>query len=715
MAYEDDLMDAEGAAPKEAASGKRVPLEQIASEGLDLAKELPEDLLLRISTQCREAYDRDKSEREQWEGDYDAIAALVRGDRTKKTFPWAGASNVKYPLITVATLQFGARAYPAIIKGRDVVKIRVNGADPDGMKKERGNRIKEHMNWQLLEDMPEWETETDKMVHMLPWAGCVFRQRVWDASYARPKTSLISARHLVVSQSAKDLETVPLFTKEFELFPHQIIERQRDGQYLDTPIQFENDDGGKLSKQDMLEYHCRYDLDEDGYDEPYIAIAHKESGKILSLKAGFWPKGVQRGKDGKVIRVKRYVEFTKYDFLPDFEGNFLGIGFGFLLREHNEVINTLLNQLIDAGTDEIAGGGFLGRGVNLKGGNMEFAPGEWKFVNVPGQDLRAGIVPRPTASPSTVLFQLLGVMIEAGKEVANIRDVLTGENQNAQQPATTTLAIIEQGLQVFSAIYKRIWRAMGEELGGIYELNGAYLTDEAYYYVLDDQKAIARQDYAEGDFDVKPVADPSVTTSAQRLARAQFGLTLIGAPGVKPEVLVKRAFEAAEFDNIEEIMPPPQVGPDGQPVPPPPPPEVQAAQMKMQMEQEAMQAKLQMEQQGQQVRMQMDGQKAQMDSQLEQAKAQAALQLDRERAEMQAQLSVQKAQMDQQAAREKAALEAQLARDRAGAEMDLAREKMAGEMMLARERLAMEAELNILRTENEAALSANKPGGDLDK
>lgn len=709
MAYEDTPMNLEGdgenePAREKASGGKRLPLETIAGKGIDLAFELKEDVLQKIATQCREAYDRDKSEREDWERDYDTVAALVRGDRVTKTFPWPGASNVKYPLITTATLQFGSRAYPAMVKGRDVVKVRVNGADPDGSKKQRGERIKEHMNWQLLDDMPEWEDETDKLLHMLPWAGCVFRQVIWDDEYSRPKSTLLSAKRLVVSQSCKDLETVPLFTKEFELFPHEIVERQRAGRYLDEEIQFESDDGGKQSAQDMLEYHCRYDLDEDGYDEPYIAVAHKESGKVLSLKAGFWPKGVERGEDGKIIRVRRHLEFIKYDFIPDFEGNFLGIGFGFLLREHNEVINTILNQLMDAGTDEIAGGGFLGRGVNLKGGNMEFAPGEWKAVNVPGNDLRAGIVPRPTAKPSTVLFQLLGVMIEAGKDLANIKDVLTGENQNAQQPATTTLAIIEQGLQVFSAIYKRIWRSEGKELGLIYKLNGAYLPPESYFNVMDDQKAIAKEDYASGDHNVTPVADPSVTTSAQRLARAQFGLSLVGAPGVKSEVVVRRAFEAAEYDDIDEVMPPPEVGPDGQPVPPPPPPEVQAAQ-----------AKLQMEQQGMQAKMQMEGQKAQADVQLEQAKAQASLQMDRERAQMQAQMAIEKAQMDAQAARERSALEAQLARDKAAAELELAREKMNNEIILARERLQMEAQLNAFKAESEAALSANRPGGDLSK
>lgn len=541
-------------------------LEEISGKGIDLAFVLPDDVLGRIAAQCLEGYERDKAERAEWEADYDKTAAMLGGKREQKTFPWPGSSNVIYPLIATASLQFGARAYPAMVKGQDVVKARVIGEDETGEKLARGNRIKEHMNWQLLEDMPEWEDETDKLVHMLPWQGCVFRQAIWDETYTRPKTSLISAKCLVMTQNAKDLETIPLFCKEFTLFPHELTERMRDGRYVEKDIRI-SDEETRQGEQDMLECHCRYDLDDDDYTEPYIAVIHKDTGELLSLKAGFWPSGVEREQgepdpvtqqptQGRVIRVRRHVEFTKYDFIPDFEGRFLGIGFGFLLREHNTIINTLLNQLIDAATDQNLGGGFIGKGMNLKGGALNFERGEWKMVNTSGDDIRKAIVQRPTSQPSPVLFQLLGLMIEAGKELASIRDALSGEVQ-ANQPATTTLAIIEQGLQVFSSIYKRIYRSLGKELKLIFQLNGAYLPETAYYNVMDTQKAIAREDYNYADNDVCPVADPSITTSAQRLAKAQFLDAFKGDPDVDQRELKRRQMEAAEIEDIDKLLPEP--------------------------------------------------------------------------------------------------------------------------------------------------------------
>ena len=547
----------EEAVPEQEAAGEQtLPLELIAAQGIDLAQMLPDDELGRIALACIEAYDRDKSERSDWDGDFDKIMDMAKGQRAAKSFPWPGASNVKYPLIATAAVQFNARAYPAIVSGKDVVKSKVTGDDPDGQKRARGERVMEHMNWQLLEDMPEWEEETDKLTMMLPVHGCIFRQVIWDETYTRPKTSLCPAKKLVCAQSTKDLETVPHFAKEFELFPHEITSKMRTGAYRETDIAYDGEEGEE-KEQDMLECHCRYDLDNDGYAEPYIAVIHKESSELLSLKAGFWPQGVERGEDGRVQRVKRHVEFIKYDFMPDFDGGFLGLGFGFLLRDHNETISTIVNQLLDAATDQNTGGGFVGKGVNLRGGSLEFALGEWKTVNVNGGTLRENLVPRPTSQPSPVLFQLLGLMIDAGKELASVRDVLTGEAQHANQPATTTLAIIEQGLQVFSAIYKRIYRALGKELRLIYQLNGAYLPDQAYTAVNDNQNAIARQDYAAGDHDILPVADPSATTSAQRLAKAEFLNQFKGDPNVDQREITKRQMEAAGIDEIETLMPEP--------------------------------------------------------------------------------------------------------------------------------------------------------------
>lgn len=560
--------------------------ELLAASGLDLAFRLDSDELAKITVDCLEAYRRDVAERAEWTESFDKIMDLVRSKRTMKTFPWPGAANVKYPLIMKAALKFGSRAYPAIVNGSDVVKSAAVGDDENGKKRARGDRVSMHMNYQLLHDMPEWDVETDRLCHSLPLQGTMFRQVVWDKEYTRPLTTLISGKDLVVTQCAKDLETVPHFAKEFPLFIHQIKERQRKGVYREVDLGIDDYiDKEDAGKQDMLECHCRYDLDGDGYEEPLIAVIHKESEELLSLKPGYWPNGVMRGQQGEILCIRRHVEFIKYEFLPDPEGQFYGIGFGQLLLENAELINSIFNQLLDAATDQNTGGGFIARGGKLKAGNMEYRRGEWKFVNMDGDDLRKAIVPRPTSQPSPVLFNLVSMLIEASRELASDNDVTSG-SAPANQPATTTLAIIEQGMQVFSSIYKRIYRALTKELRLIAKLNAAYLPPEAYLNVIDwrpeqpeqppqpgpmgpmpmqmpaQEPPTPQTDYAAHDRDIIPVADPSMTTSAQRLQRAQFLQQLgaespIAAQMLDQREIMRRVLEAASIDDIESLMPKP--------------------------------------------------------------------------------------------------------------------------------------------------------------
>lgn len=569
-------------------------IEDVAAQGVDLAFMLEDTKLDRIAQRCLEAYRRDREEREDWEQAFDKIMAMVKGKRTAKSFPWPGAANVKYPLISKAALKFGARAYPAIVNGTDVVKPATVGEDPDGEKRKRGDRVATHMNYQLLIDMPEWDIDTDRLCHTLPLQGTMFRQVIWDAEYTRPLTTLISGKDLVVTQAAKDLETVPHFAKEFPLFVHQIQERMKSGQYRDVDLGMdEPEDSDEAGKQEMLECHCRYDLDEDGYAEPWIAVIHKQSEKLLSLKAGFWPRGVTRNEKGEVQSVRRHVEFVKYGFIPDPEGQFYDIGYGQLLLEDGEIINTVLNQLMDAATDQNLGGGFIGQGVSLKGGNLEFRRGEWKFVNVAGDQLRNNIVPRPTSQPSPVLFNMLTMLVEAAQDLASDSDIMSG-NVPANTPATTVLASIEEAQKVFNSIYKRIYRSLSEEFFLIAQLNAAYLPAEEYQKVLDTpvgQPGMLGQqmpgmmpgmpmqqggpdpatDYSEQDRDIVPVADPSMTTSAQKMMRAQFLLQIgSGNPMFDQREIMRRALVAASIDDIQSLMPDP--GPE------------QQAQQKQQME-----------------------------------------------------------------------------------------------------------------------------------
>lgn len=555
-----DMLEDEQAMPE----AQPMPIEMIAAQGVDLAFLLDDQKLAEISTKCLEAYHRDLEERRSWEESFDKVMKLVSGEREEKSFPWPGAANVKYPLIMTAALQFGSRAYPAIVNGTDVVKPAAVGDDPKGEKRKRGDRVATHMNYQLLHDMPEWDSDTDRLCHTVSIQGCMFRQVIWDSEYARPLTTLISGKDLVVTQNAKDLETVPHFAKQFPLFQHQLKEKMKLKQYRETDLGMQ-DDEEKAGEQEMLECHFRWDLDEDGYEEPYICVIHKKSEKLLSLKAGFWPRGIERDIDGSVARIRRHVEFIKHEFLPDPEGKFYGIGFGSLLLEHNEIVNSLINQLMDAATDQNAGGGFLARGANLQGGALDFEIGEWKFIDAEGSDLRQSIVPRPTAQPSPVLFQLLGMMIDASKELASVRDVMSGDAPT-NQPATTTLAIIEQGMQVFSSIYKRLYRSLTKEFQLIGRLNSAYLSPEQYNNIIDivdeetGERIIfqPRVDYGQQDRDIIPVADPSMTTSAQRLQRAQFLMQMgAGNPMLDQREILRRVLEAASIDDIESLMPKP--------------------------------------------------------------------------------------------------------------------------------------------------------------
>lgn len=568
---DEEIIDLEGEVEAEQASptDQGLMIEAVAAEGIDLAFMLEDTQLDRIAQRCLEAYKRDREERTDWEEGFDKIMQMVKAKRTRKSFPWPGASNVKYPLISKAALKFGARAYPAIVNGTDVVKPATVGEDPTGEKRKRGDRVASHMNYQLLIDMPEWDIDTDRLCHSLPLQGTMFRQVIWDAEYSRPLTTLISGKDLVVTQAAKDLETVPHFAKEFPLFIHQIQERQKSGRYRPVDLGMdEPEDSEEAGKQDMLECHCRYDLDGDGYAEPWIAVIHKESEKLLSLKAGFWPRGVRRSETGEVQSIRRHVEFVKYGFIPDPEGQFYDIGYGQLLLEDTEVINTTLNQLLDAATDQNLGGGFIGQGVSLAGGNLEFRRGEWKFVNSTGEGLRNNIVPRPTSQPSPVLFNLLSMLVEAAQDLASDSDIMSG-NVPANTPATTVLASIEEAQKVFNSIYKRIYRSLTEEFYLIAQLNAAYLPPEEYLKVLDTPAAegqmppMPQQDYSDQDRDIVPVADPSMTTSAQKMMRAQFLLQIGGGnPMFDQREIMRRALVAASIDDIQALLPEP--GPEQQ-------------------------------------------------------------------------------------------------------------------------------------------------------
>ena len=557
-------------------------------ESTNIAEDLSEDQLNTIGMQVKREFELDDDSRSDWLKENREAFKLAMQVAEKKTFPWTNASNVIFPLMTVAAVQFAARAYPAIIAGREVVKGGVLGSDrgtpqmgpdgtpavqigPDGQpkpiwqiepgaKRKRADKIASHMSWQLLNEMEEWEDDTDTLLHVLPIVGCDFRKSYFDPAENCNVSCRVSAQNLVINYWAKSMKRAQRISELMWYYPHEIKEMERSGLWLEQEYTASSsgDDDNKIDTEDLdaprefIEQHRRLDLDEDGYAEPYIVTIHKTTGKVVRIVARYDADGVEI-RNGEIVRIKPVQYYTKYDFLPNPEGGIYGIGLGKLLGPLNHSVNTIINQLVDAGTLANTPSGFIGRGLSMHSGSVKFKMGEFKVVNAPGGRIRDAIVPMEFKEPSQVLFALLGSLVDAAKDVASIKDVLTGETVSANMSPTTLMGMIDQGLQVFVGIYKRVHRAWKKELDKLYRLNRTYLDDETGFPAKDNWQDISREDYAD-DVAVFPVSDPSMVSNQQRLARAELLRSYTGDPLINQVEIRRRTLDAADIPDIDDLI-----------------------------------------------------------------------------------------------------------------------------------------------------------------
>ncbi len=517
----------------------------------NIADKLKDDQLDEIGAQVCEDYEIDKASREDWEKTATKALDAALQKREAKNFPFENSSNVKYPLITVAALQFNARAYPAIVADQNIVKGVPLGKDEQGEKQNRADRIGRHMSYQLLYQMKEWEEDTDVLLNHLPIVGCCFR-KVWrDGKLGRNRVQMRPALKVIVNNAVESMEDAQRITDEIELYPQDIEERIRNGEFREIELQpaEEND---KDAPHEFLEQHRFWDLDSDGYREPYVVTVHKETRQVARIVANYKPDAIEH--DGKkIIRIPRRDYFVKYPFLPDPKGGFYDVGFGQLLESLAGTIDTTINQMLDAGTLQNAGGGFIGSGLRTKKDQIRFKPGRYHYVETGGAQIRDAIYNMEHPGPSPVLFTLLELLLAATKDITGVKDILTGDTGGKVQAPTTVIAMVEQGLKVFTSIYKRVWRAMRQEFKLLFELNGEYMDDQEYFTLLDDNEAVAKADYDTTQFDVVPVADPRMVTDMQRAARSQALMEMYEILPNKQEAL-RRILEGVNEPNIDALL-----------------------------------------------------------------------------------------------------------------------------------------------------------------
>ena len=602
-------MDPTQAAPEDQSDEGQEPQPDTDKLNLDLilnsvniSENMDEEDLNEIGDDVVTGYEDDLQSRKGWLDQTEEWMSLALQVKEEKTYPWPKAANIKYPLLTTAALQFVSRAYSSLVPSFDVVKAKPIGTDPQGQAMDIADKISTHMSYQIFYEMDDWEESMDKLCLVLPIVGCAFKKTYYSNYKEKNCSELVLPKDLVVNYWAKSLEQTSRKTHQFYLTPNDIIERQRMGLFkeyddyefsggqqaerdliaktspdkLIPPSDETNDDTPRL----ILEQHTFLDLDDDDYKEPYVVTVDFESRKVLRIVPRFRMKDVMYHpkNPGKIAKIKPTEYFTKFSFIPNPDGGFYDVGFGLLLGSLNESANTLINQLVDAGTISNLQPGFLAKGLRLgKSGEFRFQPGEWKWVNNTYEDLKKGIFPLPVREPSNVLFQLLGMIIQSGKELASIAEIFTGKMPGQNTPASTTMATIEQGLKVFTSIYKRIYRALGKEFEKLFELNQIYLPpgNQQFSYEKDGfvtDQSISKELYQSAKVKIVPAADPNMVTETQKLMQVQAMMELAQMGHLNPEVLTRRSLEAHGVTGIAELMQ----------VPPPQPPlEVQIKQMEL--------------------------------------------------------------------------------------------------------------------------------------
>lgn len=631
----------------------------------NIVEMLDDESLNKISKDCIEGLEIDQKSRSEWDQKTKEAMDMAKQVQSIKTTPWMNAANVKFPLMTIAAIQYAARAYPEFIRDGRTCNATILGEDPDGERQAKAKRISDHMSWQMLVDSDDWEDGVDRGLILQAIVGMIFKKSRHDPIEKKHHQDLCLPDTIYVNQSITSLEDAPRISHITPMYLNEIIEKIRYKIFVETDLSIFKCDStegeqylGEMTDQftttdtqdsdlprQVLEQHCRLDLDGDSYKEPYIVFIDLATETVLRIEKRFSKDTADQALDGTVRKIFPWHYFTAYPFIPAMDGTFYAYGFGQLLLPINETINTTINQLLDAGTLNSMSSGLLGAEFRSQKGNIKVIPGEYIQTQVPGQVLAQAICHMPTKEPSNVLFQLLGMMMDFGKELSACTDIMQGQQDAQNVPATTMLKLIEQGMKVYSSLLKRYHRSFKKDLKKWFDMNVRYLDEVEYFQSMQSPKAIKKTDYDPKHIGVMPISDPSVSSDAQRLARGQVLLQTY--PMLNPigqRAALKLYYEAVQFPESEIMQLLPLPDPQN---PPPIPPDVAKANAEADLLKVKSQTAM-LEQQFKQVELQLRQEELQLQKFQVAAKAEQQTHMGH-KADAQAMLDVAKAQHEHMA------------------------------------------------------------------
>lgn len=573
----------------------------------NLTSHFSEEDLQRLGEWVWEGYEADERSRAVWLRRSESGMDLAVQLQKEKNFPWPGAANVSFPLVTIAAIEFHSRAYPALIDGKPV-KVSQPGPDPQGTAKAEAELIGDYMSYQVMEEDEGWEEGHDRGLLQEAIVGSVFAKTMRLEREDRNDTQMVSARDFVMNYYTKDVNQCQRKTHRIYLSRNDVWERVQGGvfcNFLDEPwyqqvhlpehqpgtqdadkrTGMTEPEADELTPLLFLEQHVWVDLDKDGYAEPYIITVEATSHCVARITARWERPDCVERLNGKVLRIRATEYFTKYELLPSPDNGAYGIGFGIILGPLNEAVNSLVNQLLDSGTMANAAGGFLSRGVKIRGGVYSFAPFEWNRVDCSPEDLKNGIYPLPVRDPSQTLFSLLSYLVQYAQRIPGATETLAGENPGQNTKNGTMQEMVAQGMTIYQGIFKRQWRCMRQEFQKHFILNGLFIKPEGKQF---GSATITRSMFLGNPSRIRPAADPHVSSETMRIQKANLIAERARAvPGYDIPACEKNLLSVLHVEGVEVLYP----GPDK--VPPLPNPKVQVEQLKLQ----SRQMELQQEQQ----------------------------------------------------------------------------------------------------------------------
>ena len=587
----------------------KIEISQDTIDSPNLCNLLSDGDLQKIGECVWDNYQCDERSMEPWRRRMSAALDLATQIQKDKNFPWPGCSNITFPLVTIAALQFHSRAYPAIIDGPDVVQCRVIGTDPDGSKCQRAQKVSDYMSWQLMEEDQCWEPDLDRTLLIVPIVGTCWKKTYVSGEKGHNVSELVLPQDLVINYWAKNVEDSCKTHKLY--FDHNKIHSRivsgtfrdvRDCEWYKGDAPRPNNTAEQVERDSrmgfnppaqadsrtpfiLLEQHRWLDLDDDGYAEPCIVTIEADTHEVLRIVYGFnREEDIIRNDKKEIIRINSVNYFTKVPFIPNPDGSILDIGFGVLLGPLNESVNSAINQLFDAGTMANTAGGFLGRGAKIRGGVYNFSPFEWNRVDSTGDDLRKSVIPLPVREPSSVMFQLLSLLINYTEKVSGAVDVATGGNPGQNTPSTTMQEMVTQGQKVYAAIFKRIWRSLKQEFRKLYYLNGLYLPQAGVVFAGNTDN-ISGADFIGDGSGIVPVADPNIMSDQQRFLQAQALMNVgRGNPLYNQDAINTRYLKALKIHDIPTLYYGEQALMSGKVPPPRPTEKVQVEMLKAQVQ-----------------------------------------------------------------------------------------------------------------------------------